>query len=231
LGSLKEQKIQTNIKQLIAQGEHQTLDFKFEVSDFRKIARTLVAFSNTDGGRLLVGVKDNGALAGVRSDEEYFMVDGAARIYCKPEIKLKVNEWQVDGKKIVEVIIEKGRLKPYLAQDTEGNWIAYIRQGDQNFKADKVLLSVWEKQKAGLGTVIHFRQAEKFLLTYLEENGAITISKFRRLAGLSSSHAEKIMIDFIMLGLIHMDHSAPGVLYSLSPNYQAIIKPMLYAGY
>ena len=60
------------IEELIAQGEHQQLDFKFEVSDSKKIARTLSAFANTDGGRLLIGVKDNGAIAGVRSDEEYY---------------------------------------------------------------------------------------------------------------------------------------------------------------
>lgn len=45
------------IYQLIKQGEHQQQDFKFEISDARKIAKSLSAFSNTDGGRLLVGVK------------------------------------------------------------------------------------------------------------------------------------------------------------------------------
>ena len=40
----------------IEEGEHQQQDFKFEVSDSRKIARTLSAFANTDGGRLLIGV-------------------------------------------------------------------------------------------------------------------------------------------------------------------------------
>lgn len=54
----------------IAEGEHQQQDFKFEISDARKIAKSLSAFSNTDGGRLLVGVKDNGKIAGVRSEEE-----------------------------------------------------------------------------------------------------------------------------------------------------------------
>ena len=43
------------IEELISQGEHQQLDFKFEVSDSKKIARTLSAFANTDGGRLLIG--------------------------------------------------------------------------------------------------------------------------------------------------------------------------------
>ncbi|HPI85755.1 MAG TPA: ATP-binding protein, partial [Bacteroidales bacterium] len=108
------------ITRLIAGGESQTLDFKFEVSDFRKIARTLVAFSNTDGGRLLVGVKDNGSIAGVRSEEEYYMIEGAARLYCRPEIMFSVKEWQADRKKILEVIIDRGKEVPYKAMDDEG---------------------------------------------------------------------------------------------------------------
>ena len=62
------------IYKLIAQGEHQQQDFKFCINDSRKIARSLVAFANTDGGRLLIGVKDNGKIIGVRSDEEYYML-------------------------------------------------------------------------------------------------------------------------------------------------------------
>jgi hypothetical protein len=214
------------IKRLIDEGEHQTLDFKFEVSDFRKIARTLVAFSNTDGGRLLIGVKDNGAIAGVRSEEEYFMIDGAAKIYCKPEVKFKAREWQVEGRKVVEVIIGRGEHKPYTAQDYEGRWVAYIRQGDQNFKANKVLLKVWERQNAGHSTTIHFRQAERDLLSYLESHTGITISKFRRLAGLSLIQAQKILVDFIMLGLLKMEHSAISVIFSLASGYRDIIEEL-----
>jgi len=73
------------IHNLIEEGEHQQLDFKFEISDSKKIARSLVAFANTDGGKLLVGVKDNGAIAGVRSDEEFHMVEAAAQLYCRPD--------------------------------------------------------------------------------------------------------------------------------------------------
>ena len=56
------------LQQLIEEGEHQQQDFKFEISDARKIARSLSAFANTDGGRLLIGVKDNGRIDGVRSE-------------------------------------------------------------------------------------------------------------------------------------------------------------------
>jgi predicted HTH transcriptional regulator len=211
------------IKRLIAEGEHQMLDFKFEVSDFRKIARTLVAFSNTDGGRLLIGVKDNGIIAGVRSEEEYFMIEGASRIYCKPEVQFKIREWQVAGKKIVEVLITHGENRPFKAMDPDGNWIAYIRQGDQNLVASPIILKVWERQKSGKATTIHFRRAEVALLSYLESNPSITVPQFRRLAGLSMFLAERILVDFIMLGLLKLEHSETNVKFSLAPGYRDII--------
>ena len=64
-------------------------DFKFEISDSRKIARTLAAFANTEGGRILIGVKDNGRISGISSDEEYHMIEAAAQMYCRPEIHSK----------------------------------------------------------------------------------------------------------------------------------------------
>ena len=47
------------LEELVAEGEHDHQDFKFQISDARKIARSLSALANTKGGRLLVGVKDN----------------------------------------------------------------------------------------------------------------------------------------------------------------------------
>lgn len=214
------------IKRLIMAGESQVLDFKFEISDYRKIARTLVAFSNTDGGRLLIGVKDNGAIAGVRSDEEYFMVEGASRLYCRPEVRFSVREWQVEGRKVLEVIIEQGKQKPYRAQEPEGTWTAYIRQGDQNFKAPAILLKVWERQQSGRGTTIFFRNQERTLLRYLEVNESISLSKFRRLAGLSAQQAEMILADFIVLGLLKLEFSGQGMHFSLVTDYRRIIKSL-----
>ena len=68
------------IHALIAQGEHQQQDFKFEISDDRQIAKTLSALSNTYGGRPLIGVKDNGQIAGGRSDEGLLMIEEEAQI-------------------------------------------------------------------------------------------------------------------------------------------------------
>ena len=58
------------ILELIEEGEHEMQDFKFSISDSRKIARSISAFANHSGGRLLVGVKDNGNIAGIRSEDD-----------------------------------------------------------------------------------------------------------------------------------------------------------------
>ncbi len=49
------------LQTLIREGEHQQQDFKYRVSDAMKLAKSVSAFANTDGGRLLIGVRDGDA--------------------------------------------------------------------------------------------------------------------------------------------------------------------------
>jgi predicted HTH transcriptional regulator len=213
------------IKRLIAGGEGQTLDFKFEISDYSKIARTLAAFANTDGGKLLIGVKDNGAIAGVRSEEEYFMIEGAASMYCRPPVDFRSTEWDVDGKKVLEIDVDKGMTSdPHYAPDKEGKWKVYIRQKDQNLLADKLLLKVWKRQSGKKGTFIRFRENEKLLLEYLEEHGRITRSKFRKVAKISNHRAEIILVNFIMLDILGMEITEKVTYFYLKDDYDQKIK-------
>ncbi len=73
------------IEGLIEQGDHEHQYFKYQITDARKIARSISAFANNSGGHLLVGVKDNGNIVGVSSDEEIYMIEQAAQMYCQPE--------------------------------------------------------------------------------------------------------------------------------------------------
>ena len=136
-----------HIQNLILEGEHQMLDFKFEISDSRRIARSLAAFANTDGGRLLVGVKDNGAIAGVRSDEEIHMIQAAAEMYCQPQVEYTTEEWEINGKTVLEVIIPKDKHHKHKAPDNQGNYKIFVRVKDENLVADSVLIKVWKSDK------------------------------------------------------------------------------------
>ncbi len=203
------------IRELIGQGEHQQLDFKFEINDARKIARTLSAFANTDGGKLLIGVKDNGKIAGVRSDEEYHMIEAAAQLYCRPSPDFQVQRWTIQGKTILEVDIPKAGRKPCLAKDENECWLAYLRVDDQNLLANGVLIKVWQKEKRKKGILLEYSEAEKLLLDYLKSNESITISKYCRLAKLHLSQAEEILSKLIVLEVIRIRITEKGSSYSL----------------
>ena len=193
-----------HIYKLIAEGEHQRLDFKFEITDARRIARSLAAFANTDGGRLLIGVKDNGAIAGVRSDEEFYMLEAAAKMYCRPPVDFSSKEWTINGKTVIEIIIPKSPLKPHFAAHKDGKWLVYVRVADQNLLANRVLLKFWEKDKLSKGVYLKFTDKEKLLLEYLEQNPTITLSRFSRMAGITRVKAESILVRFLLLRTIRI---------------------------
>jgi hypothetical protein len=207
-----------HITKLIAEGEHQQLDFKFEIADAHKIARTLVAFANTDGGRLLVGVKDNGALAGVRSEEEYYMVEAAAKMYCRPVIDFNVKEWNLNKKTILEITILKSASRPHYAQLQDGTWKAYLRVRDQNFIVNRVLMRVWKLENTPKGVLLKFTDPEKFLLEFLETSRSITLSKFMRLAGISRKKAEDILVRFMLLKMIRMNFTENLTFFTLNQS-------------
>ncbi len=204
-----------SVIKLIEQGEHQNLDFKFAVNDSQKIARSLSAFANTDGGKLLIGVKDNGKIAGVRSEEEYHMIEAASELYTKPKVPIEVKKHLIDGKEVLEVVIEKSKKRPHTAPDEKGNFRAYVRVKDENLLANGLLLKVWKKEKNRQGVKINYGDAENFILKYLEKHDYITFSRFKKLAGISFQKAEKILVDFILLDIIKIEITSDLICYKL----------------
>ncbi len=206
------------LKKLIAEGENQKVDFKYCVSDSRKIARTLSAFANTDGGRLLIGVRDNGSIAGIRSDEEIYMVDTAAHIFCRPEISYIINQHITEGKTILEVEVTKANSRPCQAMDENGRWLSYFRHNDQNLLANRVLRQVWRKEEKRSGLLVKFGKAENLLMNYLATNGSVSVSGFRKMAGIPVTRAEAILANLLLLKIIVMNASEKGIRYELNPD-------------
>lgn len=206
------------IKDLILKGENQQLDFKYCITDSKKIARSLVAFSNTDGGILLIGVKDNGAITGVKSEEEYYMVEAAASMYSKPPVAFTYKTWEINGKTVLEVKIEKSAVKPHYALDNDGKWKVYIRVNDQNLLANRILLRVWKNKAGNKGIYIRYTQNEQKLFEFLDQHHEISLSGFCRIASISRQKASDILIKFITLNIIRMVFTEKGALYQINPD-------------
>ena len=204
------------IQNLIQKGENQQLDFKHSITDSKKIARTIAAFANTDGGKLLIGVRDNGSIAGVQSDEEFYMVQAAADLYCKPEVKFETKVWNIEGKTVLEITIpEVDTDKLIIAPSKEGIYKVYIRVNDQNFIANNIYLRAWKKNKFGKGVLIRYDEPEKILFEYLNKHDSISFSKFVKIAQLSKRKAENVLVNLIVLKIIKIEFKENTTLYKL----------------
>ena len=196
---------------LIAQGEHQQQDFKYEISDARKIARTLSAFANTEGGRLLIGVKDNGKIAGVRSDEEIYMVEAAAALYCVPPVECHMSVHRVEGRGVVIAEVERSEKCPVRARLDDDSLCAFIRVADENIVASPVQMALWREEGRDKGVVLPFTEREHALLQILSEaSEPLTLNRFARLGRLPRHRAVQLLAQFIRFGLVEqqfIDHT------------------------
>ena len=190
------------LEELIEQGEHQRQDFKFEVSDSKKIARTLSAFANTDGGRLLIGVKDNGHVSGIRSDEEFYMIEAASQVYTMPHVPFSAKRWDVNGKCVLEIDVEPGFERPYLAPDKDGEYRAYVRVDDENILANGVVVLSWRKSRSAEGRLLRLTEPVKWLLGYLDNHPTVSIGQFCRLAHVRTFVARQILSALISMGIL-----------------------------
>lgn len=206
------------LRDLISQGEHQRQDFKFEISDARKIARSLSAFSNTEGGRLLVGVKDNGKIAGVRSEEEIYMIEAAARLYCKPQVGFNVRNYTVEGKNVLEINVPEGAQKPYYARDDDNSYKAYLRIKDENILATAVHIRVWQLTNAPKGAFIHYSSREQALLDYLSDNERISLSRYCKLFSVPRFKAIDLFAKLLRFDVIESVFQERKFYFRLNPQ-------------
>lgn len=204
----------TNLKNYIQEGEHVSQDFKMRIDDQRKIARTLAAFANTDGGRLLVGVKDNGKITGIHPEEEFHMIQGAASLFCSPAIPLQTKIWQEDMRLVLEVIIEENPKRFVKAKDDENNWTYYIRIKDETLKANKIQLKLWKLEVQKIEKPLIFKQQELDCLKVLSENTeGITISKLYKLLTHPKKDIENSLALLIHWKMVYMEYTKDTYIY------------------
>lgn len=204
----------SHVTDLIAQGEHQTLDFKFRIDSQKKIARTLAAFANTDGGVLLIGVKDNGKIVGCLPEEEHHMIEGAAQMYCTPEVPFTSVVHQEKHRLVLEIIVSKSEKRIHKAPDDADKQKLYFRRKDQTAEVNKILRSVWvHEDKLTARPNVFDEEALYFLKLFSEES--ISLSKVYRICDRPKRFVDQLLPKFVFWGLVEMRFEDTGVKYGL----------------
>lgn len=204
-----------NIKRLILEGEGSQLDFKKTITHVHKIAKTIVAFANNKGGKILIGVMDDGSIKGVKSEEEErYQILKAAHFYCKPAIEPLFTEFYIDGAIVLMVEINESDKKPHYALDEANKWWAYVRVKDKSVLASKVVLDVLKKESKGESALIEFSSKEKALLEYLEKNERITLKEFCHLINISRRRAARILVNLVLSGVLRVHNTEKTEFYT-----------------
>ena len=90
------------LEDLVNKGEGQLLEFKLKATFPEKIVKEMVAFANSNGGQLLVGVDDDGRIAGLKfAEEEKFVLEKAIKNHIKPQIKYQLESVAINRKRTV----------------------------------------------------------------------------------------------------------------------------------
>lgn len=125
----------TDIKKLFNQKENRKLEFKRELPSNEKLVKTAIAFSNSQGGDLIIGVEDDGMVVGI--DENYIVQyeeSISSTIYdsCSPSIIPEIFSVRIEGKTVLVVHIYPSNQKPHFIK-SEGKYKGtFVRVGSTN---------------------------------------------------------------------------------------------------
>lgn len=196
------------ILQLVAEGEHEHQDFKFSISGARKIARSISAFANAGGGRLLIGVKDNGVVAGVRNEEDVYVVELAASRYCEPPVEVEFTAYSVDtGITVIRASIPQAGRRPVRCQEPDGRWRAYYRVADENIVAHPLMVRSWESDSP-VSFTLDADASALFALLDSHPEGVDTLDVALALK-MSQRRAENLITAMASAGVITFIYRAP----------------------
>lgn len=205
------------LKKLTARGEGQYLEFKKKANHPEKIIKELVAFANTGGGILALGIDDDGTLSGTRNIEgEVFILEDAIAKWVRPKPVYETETLRINEKKGIALFhIQEGARKPYfvkLAADTDKGK-AYVRLGEESLQASREMREIMRRRLRPSNIHFEYGEKEKVLMQYLEEKESIQLQELRNVAGITKFVASRTLIRLVLANVLEVRPSGNGDLY------------------
>lgn len=197
---------------IIGQGETRHTEFKRLVHSPPKIAKSIVAFANTEGGVILIGVDDDKRITGIHSEKEMLeVVHDAVKLHVEPELRIETEIIEYKKRLVLMVIVPESSDKPHYHIATERNpdtlkeltrKKVYMREDSHNKVATPDRVCLMESARSPLQ--LSFGTNEKILLGYLEKHATITAKEFSSLAGIPVQKAMQTLVALVRSGAIKL---------------------------
>lgn len=205
-----------DLKNLIATGESSFLEFKHKVASPEKLAKEIAAFANTKGGKLLIGVADNGEMVGVESYmEEEFWISQAAEDCCVPVPEISIELISAGGKDILLINVAEAEEKPVYVKGKNKRTV-FVRREDESVVASDEMIEVMKYGSSEEGVTFEYGENERLLFRFLNEYSDITVERFSILINKTTYTAAKILVNLVSAGVLDLFEKDGAAHYTFS---------------
>ena len=207
------------LEQLVALGEGISVEFKRRVPRPERIAKELVALTNTHGGRIVLGVDDDGTILGIdHASEEEFLLRQAIEAHCRPPVDYQTERVVVEPRCDVLVVrIPESSMKPHrVITDGDEEGSAYVRVEAKSVEASAETMEELQEQKDRSGVTFEFGETESLLMRYLDDYGRISVSQLAQLADIPPERASQTLLRLTKADLLHLHPDEDGDYFTLN---------------
>jgi len=209
------------LEQLVDLGEGLSLEFKRRVPRPQRIAKEIVALANTHGGRIALGVDDNGSILGTdHASEEKFLLRQAVQAHCRPAVEYQTERIEVEPHcDVLLVTIPESSTKPHAvvpSGEPAGPGTAYVRVEARSVEASPDTVQEMRAQTEGAGVTFEFGDTESLLMRYLDDYGRISVDQLAQLADISPERASQTLLRLTKADLLHLHTDQDGDFFTLN---------------
>ncbi len=210
------------VRHLVSGGESATVEFKRKVAYPEKIIKELVAFANTKGGYLFIGVNDDGTIPGLKFPEDnIYALEEAMKKYCHPPLPYTLEEVTVtEDRWVVVVRVTESEQKPHYVLSPEDGQkrFTFVRSGDRSIQASREMKEIIRRRNNPKNIKFNYGDKEQKLFEYLEKNGSITLEDFSRLADISPYRASRTLVLLTLANVLDIIPDNRGDQYRLADH-------------
>ncbi len=208
---------------MVKKGESERLEFKLKTTHPMRILNELVAFANTKGGLLIIGVSDEDlSIIGVKhSDEDIFLMQKLISEHIYPELKYEVKKVSVSKKRdLILLDIPKGDQMPYYVNEKPGDrtGIAYVRLKDESIKAGKILRMMMNEKFKDKPNSIRIAGDIEMIFSLMKSKERVNFEEIQNALGKSKRITELLLLKILRMDLIGFDLDRQDEFYLKEPE-------------
>ena len=197
------------LKKIVRKGEGFHTEFKLKANHPKKIVREAVAFANSEGGLLIIGVNDDKDIRGLKyAEEDEYVLCKALEENCSPHISYNVHHIQVENEREVLVFcIAKSDLVHYYIDEDENenqNRKVYIRVDDRSVKASREMREILRGKRRTRNVKFNYGDKERILMEYLDSHQRITVDEFSKTANIPRRVASRTLVLLVLANVLRV---------------------------